>query len=71
MKDNVTVLKPCNFRKGQKIRIDGGKRGGDWEVIDVSETKISLKCPVSHREFTWDRFCYFVEEKENESWPAG
>lgn len=66
----VTLFKPYPFFEGQKIRIDGGKREGDWEVIGVSEAKVKLRCPVSGRQFEWDRFCYVVEERENEAWPS-
>jgi len=66
---NVTIFKPFPLEAGQKIRIVGGKRQGDWEVIKVSETKVTLRCPVSLRQFEWDRFCYHVEERENEVWP--
>ena len=60
----VTIFKPYSFATGQKIRIDGGKRSGDWEVVSQSEKTITLRCPISGREFEWDRFCYFVHEKE-------
>jgi hypothetical protein len=66
---NVSVFQQYPFERGQRIRIDGGPRAGDWEVIDVGERKISLKCPVSGREVEWDRFCFFVEERENQQWP--
>ena len=33
---------------------------GDWEVIGVSDRKVKLRCPVSLREFEWNRFCYFM-----------
>lgn len=68
MAEKVTVFKFYPFVKGQKINIEGSKRGGDWEVADVTETKVTLKCPVSKKKVTWDRFCYFVEEKE-QKWP--
>lgn len=66
---NVTIFKPFPFEVGQKIRITGGKRQGDWEVVGVSESKVSLRCPISGRQFEWDRFCYLAEERENEMWP--
>ena len=66
----VTVFTPYPFEIGQKIRIDGGPRDGDWEVIGLSEHKVTLRCPITKKEFKWDRFCYFVEEKENEQWPS-
>lgn len=66
---DVTFFKPYPFKVGQKIRIDGGMRNGDWEVINVTEAKIKLRCPVSHREFEWHRFCYLVEERQGEVWP--
>ncbi len=69
-KQNVTIFEPYPFVVGQKIRIEGSRRKGDWEVIDISEQKVTLRCPVSHKEFSWDRFCYVVEEKDNEQWPA-
>jgi len=55
---------------GQKIRIDGSTRGGDWEVADLTERKVTLRCPISNKEFTWDRFCYLAEEKDDVSWPV-
>lgn len=70
MKDQkVTLFKPFPFVAGQKINIDGGPRSGDWEVIGVTERKVKLRCPVSQREFEWDRFCYFVEERAGVEWP--
>jgi len=64
----VTVFKGYPFRVGEQIRIDDGPRAGDWEVIGVSKSKVRLRCPVSKREFQWDRFCYIVETKKQE-WP--
>ncbi len=69
MEDNVTVFKPYLFKTGQKIRIEGSKRGGDWEVIDVTDTKVTLGCPISKKQFTWDRFCYYHEDKHMK-WPS-
>ncbi len=67
---DVTLFEPYPFKVGQKIRIEGGKRKGDWEVIGISDAKVMLRCPISHREFEWSRFCYQVEERSNETWPA-
>jgi len=64
----VTVFKPYDFRVGQKIRIEDGKRAGDWEVIGVDDRNVKLRCPLSGKEFEWARFCYVVEEREDE-WP--
>ena len=68
-RDKVIKFRPYPFRVGQKIHIEGGPHGGDWEVLDVSDRKVRLRCPVSQREFEWARFCYFVEEQENVKWP--
>jgi hypothetical protein len=68
-KHKVTIFKPYPFQVGQKIRIEGSKRGGDWEVADITERKVTLRCPKSNKEFTWDLFCYFAEEKDNSTWP--
>ena len=65
----VTLFKPYTFQVGQKIRIEGSQREGDWEVVGISERKVTLRCPISKKEFTWDRFCYFAEEMDNTSWP--
>ena len=64
----VTIFKPYNFSAGERIRIDGGPRGGDWEVIEVTEKNVRLRCPVSHKEVDWARFCYLVEKRE-QPWP--
>lgn len=65
----VTVFRPYPFQQGQKIRIEGSRRRGDWEVVGISENKITLRCPVSRKQFEWDIFCYFVEDKEDAPWP--
>ena len=65
----VIIFKPFPFEVGQKIHIDGGPRGGDWEVLDVTDRKVKLRCPVSFKEFNWDRFCYFTEEQDGVEWP--
>ena len=68
-KNTVIIFKPYPMEVGQKICIDGGPRGGDWEIIGVSERKVKLRCPVSFREFEWDRFCYFAEKNQDKEWP--
>lgn len=68
-KFTVTLFKTYPMAVGQKINITDGPRKGDWEVIDVGERKVTLRCPVSSREFAWDRFCYFVEEQQDREWP--
>ena len=65
----VTVFRPYPLQIGQKIRIEGGPRGGDWTVIGISESRVTLRCPVSDHEVKWDRFCYFVEEAKYVEWP--
>ena len=69
MDQQIAVFKPYSFKVGQKIRIVESRRAGDWEVTDLTETKVTLRCPISGKELTWDRFCYFVEEKEM-AWPS-
>jgi len=69
MDHHVIVFKPYPFKLGQKIYIDGSKRSGDWEVVELSDTKVTLRCPISKKEVNWDRFCYFTEEK-NTKWPS-
>jgi hypothetical protein len=70
-KHEVILFKPYPMVVGQKIHIDGGPRGGDWKVVGLSERRVKLRCPVSGREFEWDRFCYFVEEQPDRVWPPG
>ena len=66
---DVAVFQPYPFTVGQKIRIEGTRRHGDWEVVAMEGTKVTLRCPVSHREFTWDNFCYLVNEEQDVVWP--
>jgi hypothetical protein len=70
LEKKVTFFKPYPFEIGQKIRIEESKRSGDWEVIGLTDKTVSLRCPVSGREFEWTRFCYLVEDKNNIQWPA-
>ncbi len=69
-KQDVIVFSPYPFKIGQKINIEDGPRKGDWEVIGITGSKVRLKCPVSFREFEWDRFCYFVREEKDVEWPS-
>jgi hypothetical protein len=66
---SVTIFRTYPFQVGQKIHIEDGPRHGDWEVIGVSDRKVKLRCPVSRREFEWDRFCYLIEEESRRAWP--
>jgi hypothetical protein len=68
-KHNVTIFRRYPFKVGQKIYIEDGARRGDWEVVGVSDRKLKLRCPISNREFEWNRFCYFMEEAGNTPWP--
>lgn len=69
MKHDVAVFTPYRFTVGQKIRIEDGRRRGDWEIAGVGENKITLRCPISKKEFEWNTFCYFVEKEKNSQWP--
>jgi len=68
-KHKVTVFTPFDFHEGQKIHIENGPRKGDWEVVGVTERKVKLRCPVSLREFEWNRFCYQTDERIFDAWP--
>ena len=69
MKHHVVLFRPYPFQAGQKITIENGPRRGDWEVLEVTDRKIRLRCPISNREFLWDLFCYAVEERNEAEWP--
>lgn len=68
-KEPVVLFRVYPFEVGQKIYIEDGPRRGDWEVIAVSERKVTLRCPFSKREFAWNRFCYFAEASADSPWP--
>lgn len=68
MKETVALFKGYPFKVGQKIRVEAAPRSGDWEVVKVTTHKITLRCPVSGKEFTWSRFCYLASEQES-VWP--
>ena len=69
MSHKVTVFRPYPFKAGQKIRIDGGGRSGDWLVVGVTERDVTLRCPLSEKEFTWPIFCFDAREYRDEPWP--
>ncbi len=70
MKHNVTVFSPYSFHIGEKIHIDDGRRKGDWEVAAVTDHTVTLRCPISKKEFEWKSFCYFIEKRKTASWPG-
>jgi hypothetical protein len=69
MGHDVTVFRAYPFEVGQKIRIEGARRRGDWEVVGVSDNKVTLRCPITKKEFSWAKFCYFVEDEHGVEWP--
>lgn len=69
MSDKILFFKRFPFEIGQKIHISDGPRRGDWLVESVTEKKVSLRCPVSGHRVEWNRFCYFVDEREGR-WPS-
>ncbi len=69
MRHDVTVFRPYPFTVGQKIRIEDSRRAGDWEVVAISEHKVTLRCPISQKEFEWTKFCYIVDEEIDSTWP--
>ncbi len=66
---DVTVFSPYAFTLGQKIYIDEGRRKGDWEVVAFDDLKVKLKCPISKKEFEFNRFCYLVKDEKGVPWP--
>jgi len=69
MGHDVSVFTPYPFRVGQKIRIEQSRRAGDWEVAAVGEHTVTLRCPISGKEFEWNTFCYLVDEERDSIWP--
>ena len=70
MSHNVTVFEPYEFKIGQEICIAAGPRKGDWRVTGITDKTVKLTCPISNREFEWKRFCYVVEQRTQDKWPA-
>ncbi len=68
MDELVVIFQQYQFEQGQKIHIADGKRNGDWLVVGIDDKKVMLRCPVSGREFSWDRFCYQVATRKQQ-WP--
>jgi len=69
MADTVSVFMPYPFQVGEKIHIEGSNRHGDWLITAVNGDSVTLRCPVSGREFTWKNFCYLIRREENAVWP--
>lgn len=68
MQTDVTLFTPYSFTPGEKLCITEGPRRGDWLVVGADEKKVTLRCPVSGREFCWDRFCFHISTEIRE-WP--
>lgn len=69
MKHDVLVFEQYPFSVGDKIRIDNGRRKGDWEVAAIEEHKVTLRCPISKKEFSWNKFCYVTRKEKGAEWP--
>jgi hypothetical protein len=68
MTHEVTFFKPYPLKEGQKIRLDGSPLKGDWEIVKITDFKVTLKCPISKKELVKDRFFFFTHKKEDQ-WP--
>ena len=64
----VQVFRQYPFVAGERIHIEDGPRKGDWEVIEVDDKKVTLRCPISGVQVRWARFCYFLEVRQ-QCWP--
>ena len=69
MGHDVSVFRPYPFKVGQKIRIEESRRAGDWEIAAVSDHTVTLRCPISKKEFEWAKFCYVIDEESDSIWP--
>lgn len=69
MGHDVAVFSPYPFKIGQKIRIENSRRAGDWEIADIGDHTVTLRCPISKKEFKWNKFCYLVDKEKNTVWP--
>ncbi len=67
-KYKVSFFKTCPLEKGQKIRIRDSRLAGDWEIIDFTPLKVTLRCPVSGKELIKDRMLFFTHQ-EHTQWP--
>jgi hypothetical protein len=67
--DTATTFHLVPLEPGQKIRILGVPRGGDWLVLDADDRKMRVRRPVSGKEVEWDRFLTVAEVLESEEWP--
>ena len=68
MQHEVAFFKPYPLKKGQKIRIEDSPLQGDWEIVDVTAFKVRIRCPITKKELTKDRFFFFTETKKDQ-WP--
>lgn len=69
MAHDVTVFTTYPFQVGQKIRIEDSRRRGDWEIAAIGDNTVTLRCPISHKEFAWAPFCYLVDDEKGVEWP--
>lgn len=69
MGHDVSVFEPYPFKIGQKIRIEKSRRSGDWEIAAIGEHTVTLRCPISKKEFEWTKFCYLTDEEKDTTWP--
>ena len=67
--EKVILFRSYPLEAGLRIRIDSGPRAGDWEVVSADKSKVKLRCPISGKEYEWDRFVYFVGEDSEAEWP--
>jgi len=69
MRHDVAVFTPYVFSIRQRIRIEMGRRKGDWEIAAIGDHTVTLRCPISKKEFEWAQFCYLAAEMKDEVWP--
>lgn len=50
MEHEVAFFKPYLLKKGQKIRLEDSPLQGDWEVVDVTKFKVTIRCPITKKD---------------------
>jgi len=59
------VFEPYHLKIGDRILITDGPWKGDWDIIELSDKKIKVKCPFKGTELEWKRQMFtFQGEKE-------
>lgn len=59
------VFETYPVKPGDRIFINDGPWKGDWDIVEVSDRKVKVKCPFKGDEYEWKRRLFVFKGEQD------